>query len=229
MEEWKKIISEDGKLMYEGFTKDGKPFGSGTSYYANGNKCQEGIFGAKGFLYGRVYYQSGIVRFEGAYRHNKGYGPNYPVFGSCYDEEGNEIYYGELAVRKSGMGMPSIVKPECYGPIEPDGQPDFNTLKWSDKTNMSYGKYYVKVRGRKARRCFIEILEKNGFKSDEADADGREGTITSRLPITVDIDHKAYSHMGNTTCAAAAAATNLLISADEFLLRYEIISPIFIV
>ncbi len=90
-EEWNKIYAKNGKLMYEGFTKAGKPFGSGTSYYSNGKKFQEGLFDSTGLVYGREYYRNGKIRFEGAYKINTGYGPNYPVFGTCYDEEGNEI------------------------------------------------------------------------------------------------------------------------------------------
>lgn len=112
-EKWKKIYSKDHKLMYMGFTVDGKPFGTGISYYENGNKCQEGVFDRKGLVYGKEYYQHGILRFEGVYTRNKGYGPNYPTYGTCYDEDGNEIFYGELKIRKMGsMGFPKVVRPE---------------------------------------------------------------------------------------------------------------------
>lgn len=224
-EEWNKIYSKNGKLMYEGFTKDGKPFGSGTSYYSNGKKCQEGVFDDKGFVYGKEYYQNGNLRFEGAYKHHKGYGPNYPIFGCCYDEDGNEFFYGELTIKLvGGLSYPKIEKPECYGSIEPKGYPEFYDRKWNKEERKTCGEYYVKIRGKKARRSFIVMLEKNGFKSED-----REGAIDSKFPITVDIDRKVYGYMGNATSAAGAASSRVLITAEKFFVLYEIVSSVVIV
>ena len=228
-EEWKKINSKKGKLMYEGFTKDGKPYGSGTSYYSNGKKCQEGVFGIKGLLYGIEYYRNGRKRFEGAYRLNNGYGPNYPIFGTCYDEDGNEIFYGELTVSKVGPGWPIIVKPECFGSTEPKGKPDFSKRKWESTRRKPGGKYYVDVRDKTERQNFIVFLEKNCFKCDETETVSRKSTLESRFPIVVDVGRKRYSHMGNATCAAAAASSKALISAEDFFIRYEIESGVVIV
>ena len=228
-EEWSKIYSKNGKLMYEGFTKDGKPFGSGTSYYSNGKKCQEGLFDVKGLVYGREYYRNGKLRFEGAYKINHGYGPNYPVFGSCYDEEGKEVFYGELTIRKSGLGWPTIVKPECFGLTAPKGHPDFCNQKWESVRKKTSGKYYVDVRGEKERHSFIIFLEKNGFKCDVSATTSRESTIDSRFPIIVDIGLKKYGHIGNTTCAAAAATSKAIIPAEDFFVLYEIVSAVVIV
>ena len=228
-EEWNKIYSKNGKLMYEGFTKDGKPFGSGTSYYSNGKKCQEGVFDNKGFVYGKEYYQNGSLRFEGVYKHNDGYGPNYPIFGCCYDEEGNKIFYGELKISKSRLGWPTILKPECFGSVVLKGAPDFDKLKLASARKKSSGKYLVDVRGKKERHSFIVFLEKNGFKCADSPTTNRESTIDSRFPITVDIGRKKYGHIGNTTCAAAAVSSKSVIPAEEFYILYEIVSAVVIV
>lgn len=228
-EEWNKIYSKNGKLMYEGFTKDGKPFGSGTSYYSNGKKCQEGVFDVKGLVYGREYYRNGKIRFEGTYKINHGYGPNYPVFGFCYDEEGKEVFYGELTIRRSGLGWPTILKPECFGLTAPKGQPDFCKLKWKSTRNKPSGKYYVDVRDKNERLSFILFLAKNGFRCDDSEAINRESTIDSRFPIEVDIGHKKYGHIGNTTCAAAAATSKAIMSVEDFMIHYEIVSSVVIV
>ena len=227
-EEWKKIYSKKGKLMYEGFTKDGKPFGSGTSYYSNGKKFQEGLFDVKGMVYGREYYRHGKIRFEGTYKINQGYGPNYPVFGTCYDEEGNEIFYGELQIKKSGLGWPTIIMPDCFGSVVPKGHPDFCKLEW-ESTRKKRSKYYVDVRGKEERLCLIVFLEKNGFKCDISEAINRESTIESRFPIIVDTGNKRYSHIGNTTCAAAAVSSRRVIPVEEFYILYEIVSGVVIV
>lgn len=232
-EEWKKIYSKSGKLMYEGFTRDGMPFGSGTSYYPNGNKCQEGIFDVKGLVYGKEYYRNGNVRFEGAYMANKGYGPNYPVFGSCCDEDGNEYFYGELTVKKSGLGYPSITKPAKFGPIVHKRMPDLKTLSWREKTSDKLPEggeiCYVKLRGNAARLKFIKFLEKNGFKCKEDGPEGRENTVGSRFPISIDVERKLYGHVGSTLCAAAAASSSVLISAEDFIAVFEVMSSIVIV
>ena len=131
-EEWKKIYSEDGKLKYEGFTLFGKPYGAGTSYYSNGNKCQEGVFDIKGLVQGREYYRNGNLRFEGTYRINRGYGPNYPVFGICYDETGKEYFNGEISLWAGGVGYRSVEEPKEFGPIPLEGAPDLKMFMWED-------------------------------------------------------------------------------------------------
>lgn len=228
-EEWNKIYAKNGKLMYEGFTKAGKPFGSGTSYYSNGKKFQEGLFDSTGLVYGREYYRNGKIRFEGSYKINTGYGPNYPVFGTCYDEEGNEIFYGELKIIKSGLGWPTIVKPECFGLTVPKGKPDFSKLVWERTRKKPSGYYYVDVRGKKERIGFVVFLEKNGFTCDDSATVSRDSTIASRFPITVDIGRKKYGHMGNTICAAAAATSKVIISPEVFFIQYESLSGVVIV
>ena len=216
-EKWKKIYSKNRKLMYEGFTYYGLPHGSGTSYYENGNKCQEGVFDKKGLVYGREYYQNGNIRFEGAYTLHKGYGPNYPTYGTCYDEDGNEIFHGQLTVRKGGVGYPTIVQPEEYGPIPPHGEPDFRKRTWPVDDKVPNGCFYVNVKGQKQRLSFIEFLEKNGFKCEDDGITTRESTVESRYPIKIDFDCKEYGHIQNTTCAAAAASSNRVFSPELFI------------
>ena len=213
-ENWEKIVSKDGKLLYEGFTVNGKPKGAGTSYYNNGNKCQEGVFDVKGLVYGREYHKNGNLKYEGVFEINSGYGPNYPVFGICYDAYGKEYYRGEITVSKSGVGYPTVVKPEAFGPIPIKGSPNLEMLMWSD---LRIGTCFVKPHDKKARKAFIEILEKNGFICDEDVAIDRTSTIDSKLPITVDMNRKVYRRMGNITCAAAVASSNAICSVDEFI------------
>ena len=85
------------------------------------------------------------------------------------------------------------------------------------------GKYYVDVKGRKARTRFVVFLEKNGFKCDVSKTTSRESTIDSRFPVTVDIGRKKYGHMGNTICAAAAATSKAIMSVEDFMIHYEIL------
>lgn len=83
------------------------------------------------------------------------------------------------------------------------------------------GIYYVKVKGEQERKSFIEYLEKHGFKCDEDEVTTRQSTIDSIFPITVDTLHKKYGHLHNVTCSAAAATSARLVSAAEFIEKYE--------
>lgn len=130
---WKQLFYFPDHIKYEGFTLNGKPFGAGRTSYLNGNIYQEGVFDIKGLVYGREYYPSGVLRFEGAYRINTGYGPNYPVYGKCYDESGKEIYDGQLRVTRSGLGWPMVKEPEEFGPVVVKGKPDIDYCMWEDK------------------------------------------------------------------------------------------------
>lgn len=220
-EKWKRIYSKGHKLMYVGYVVDDKPFGTGISYYKNGNKCQEGVFDEKGLVQGKEYYQNGNLRFEGVYTQNKGYGPNYPTYGTCYDEDGKEIFYGELKIRKIGsMGFPKIVMPEEYGFITPKGMPDFNNQRWEEEEHEPRGTFYVDAKGRE-RAELVEFLERNGFKCEEDDITTRDSTIASRYPMKISFDTKVYGHIHTTTSTAAAEASRRTFSVDMFMDFFE--------
>ena len=80
---------------------------------------------------------------------------------------------------------------------------------------------YVDVRDKKERQAFIEYLEAQGFKCDEDEVTTRQSTIDSKFPITVDAGNKLYGHLHNVTCSAAAATSARLVSAAEFIEKYE--------
>ena len=127
---WEKIY-EDGYLLYEGFTVDHKAFGAGKAYYSNGTPRAEGIFSFKGLLCGREYYPNGKIRFEGSFRLNQAYGPNYPEFGSWYDEEGNLKFRGKFSVGRSSLGWPMINEPKDFF-WEKHSQVKNHTFIWED-------------------------------------------------------------------------------------------------
>ena len=126
------IRDEAGVLLYEGATRNGKPFGAGTAYYCDGTIYQEGIFGIKGLICGREYYTNGQVRFEGIYRLNRGYGPNWPEYGTFYDQDGIEQFHGEFEVRTGGVGYPMVSVPEGFGPVVQKDHPELKHAMWQD-------------------------------------------------------------------------------------------------
>lgn len=130
--EWKKIYSDDGILIYEGFTVLDKPYGSGEAYYPDGTVYREGIFGIKGLLCGKEYYPSGKLRLECVFMLNRGYGPNYPSFGLFRSEDESFTYKGEFTYKPSGTGYPIIANPEELGPVIQHGSPDLPALMWNE-------------------------------------------------------------------------------------------------
>ena len=131
--EWKRIVSDNGILLYEGYTFNNKPYGKGTTYFSNGNRYQEGQFGIKGLLSGKEYYPNGNLRFEGEFRLNRAYGPNAPISGAFYDEEGRLVFQGKFQLRYGGVGYPMVVMPEQYGPVPQAGRPkELKYLMWED-------------------------------------------------------------------------------------------------
>ena len=132
----KQLFYEDGSLMYSGSTVSGLPYGPGTVFYPDRTIYQEGLFGVKGLLSGREYYPSGQLRFEGIYKMNKGYGPNYPVYGKCFDMHGDLYFEGLLSIRNSGLGYPFVEEPAQYGKVVQDGSPLFHRFMWDDVAEL---------------------------------------------------------------------------------------------
>lgn len=118
---YKSLFSDEGDLLYEGYTLNDKPFGLGTVYFSNGNRYQEGVFDFKGLAEGREYYPSGQLRFEGIWKVNAAYGPNFPVIGNLYDEDGELIFSGKFEVKRGGVGYPMMKYPKYS--LEPKGRP----------------------------------------------------------------------------------------------------------
>ena len=108
--EYEKIYNDEG-MVYEGYVRCGKPYGLGIAYYPNGNIYREGVFDIKGIIMGKEYYSSGQLKFVGIWRKNMGYGPNYPILGNYYSENGELIFSGKFEVKKGGVGYPMMKYP----------------------------------------------------------------------------------------------------------------------
>lgn len=130
--EWKQLVNEDGILLYEGNTLFDKPYGLGKTFFSNGNVYQEGEFGIKGLLKGKEYYRSGVIRFEGVFEVCRGYGPNYPGEGKCYDQDGKLYYEGKIKCSFGGVGYPSVKVPEGFGSIPQENTPKVKWFMWED-------------------------------------------------------------------------------------------------
>ena len=116
--DYEELYDEEGILLYEGYVLNGYPCGLGRSYFDNGNIYQEGVFDLKGIKFGKEYYYSGNVKFEGSWTINKGYGPNAPKRGIVYNENGDIIFTGKFEVQSSGVGWPMIKHPAGYNNLE---------------------------------------------------------------------------------------------------------------
>ena len=228
-EEWKCIYSKAGKLVYEGYMAEGAPCGSGTSYYRNGNKCQEGVFDSKGLVYGREYYPNGNIRFEGAYECNKNFGPNYPKYGACYDESGKMYFFGEVIVSNDDAYYPTVVSPEEFGNIVLIGRPDISRCIRGDEEREPDFELYVEVKDPAERRRLIAILEKNGFTPCLNGESTRESTLKSIYPVTINMERKEYGHLKNGPGTVTAIYSKRAVKLDEFLKIYELCCMLVIV
>ncbi|MCR4621198.1 MAG: hypothetical protein K5663_03880 [Clostridiales bacterium] len=127
---WEKLYEKDW-LVYEGFTVDHKAFGAGRAFNRDGSVYMEGMFGIKGLLFGKVYYPNGFIRFEGCFRLNRAYGPNYPEYGSWFDEQGSLKYHGRFRIYRSSLGYPYVRIPEGFGKI-PSAEMKEHLFMWND-------------------------------------------------------------------------------------------------
>lgn len=126
------LLYEDNSILYEGEMYHGKPYGKGIVYFPDGVKYQEGIFGIKGLNAGQEYYPNGQVRFDGVYRVNRAYGPNAPWKGKSYDSQGVLLFDGEFRLTAGGVGYPSVVEPEEYGPVVQKDAPCYHWIMYND-------------------------------------------------------------------------------------------------
>ena len=122
---------EDGVLIYEGFAIDQKAFGPGKVFWKDGKPKAEGIFGLKGLLYGKEYYPNGMIRFEGSFKLNQAYGPNYPEYGSWFDEQGKLKYHGRFIICRSSIGYPLTSNPKGFT-WNKDANPKDHVFIWED-------------------------------------------------------------------------------------------------
>ena len=137
-----KVFYDTGELYFEGSYYDDawsnlepwKPLVLiyGTTYYRNGNRSKEGYFQWGGLLMGRVYYESGALKFDGIFNDKHGllsktkdtkliadyneiwnkyhpieysvsyYGPTFPICGKFYSESGELLLDGCSRVRSQG-------------------------------------------------------------------------------------------------------------------------------
>lgn len=110
----KKLYGDENKLLYEGYTIDGMPYGFGVMYFPDGTIYREGIFDVKGIVQGKEYYPSGQLRFKGTWSITYGYGPNAPREGEVYSEDGELTFRGRFEIKKGGVGFPMIINPKGY-------------------------------------------------------------------------------------------------------------------
>jgi N-formylglutamate amidohydrolase len=127
---WRRFFADDGNLIYEGIAAAHRPLGEGKAYYSSGKIYQEGMFDDKGLLFGREYYPTGQLRFEGIYKHRTGYGPNYPVYGRFFDLDGNAEFDGPFQIKHVGsMGYPTVAVPESFGSVVQQERPKLYDLR----------------------------------------------------------------------------------------------------
>ena len=122
-----KAYDENGILIFEGryneIWRRGKIerliYFNGKEFYADGKIKREGKFSKYGFVSGRTYYPNGRLRFEGIFNDKTKdglgnyYGPQYPLYGDYYSENGEKLFSGRFYITYLGsMFYPKIIVPE---------------------------------------------------------------------------------------------------------------------
>ncbi len=133
---WENLYDDDGILVYEGYTLDHKAFGLGRAYNRNGSVSMECFLGITGFQSGKVFYSNGVIQFDGLFRLNQAYGPNYPEYGIWYDRNGKMIYRGKFSVTRSSLGWPRVYKPEGFGTIPYNARLKGKIFLWEDARKL---------------------------------------------------------------------------------------------
>ena len=81
---------------------------------------------------------------------------------------------------------------------------------------------YVRPYTHEDRCMLVNYLEKEGFRCIEDASFTRQVTIESKFPLVIELKAKTISHMGNVTCAAAAAGSGIIMSDKDFYLLYSL-------
>ena len=90
------------------------------------------------------------------------------------------------------------------------------------KIFLNGGQLFVRFFSKEDRIKLIEFLEADGYTCEENQAFSRNSIIDSTLPLVIERDEKSIRHMGNVTCAAAAAGSGVIMSDRDFYLLYSL-------
>lgn len=165
--DYKKVI------IYKGETRFQRPYGRGKAFRPDGSLYQEGKFGLKGLISGKEYYPGGKLRFEGIWKVNWGYGPNYPIFGKWYSPEGAMLHEGPFFVRLSKLGHPTVEIPENFGPVLQEDRVRLPLYHWGfekDFESRDTSRLTLGPRGKNSYEDFIDrtwkvLMEDISFSS----------------------------------------------------------------
>lgn len=103
----------------------------------------------------------------------------------------------------------------------PNGHMKVDTDKIA-KMFINGNQLFVRFFSKEERIKLIEFLESEGFSCEESKSFSRHTTIESKFPLVIDLDEKSIRHMGNVTCAAAAAGSGIIMSDRDFYLLYSL-------
>ena len=111
--------------------------------------------------------------------------------------------------------FPKEIREKYFGKVETKKE------KRNKKENKDrFTHIYVRTNDLESREKLVDYLEKGGFSVDEEFGDTKQSILESRYPIKVNVQRKAYGVIHNTTCAAAAISSWVVISEEEFYERY---------
>ena len=81
--------------------------------------------------------------------------------------------------------------------------------------------FYVCPTTEEERARFIGFLEEEGFSYSDDSRRSKNEAFMSPFPLSVSMDDKKYSFLGNNTSAAAACSRHIVASEKEFYVLYS--------
>jgi antitoxin component YwqK of YwqJK toxin-antitoxin module len=150
---WKKL-SPNGKLLYKGFFKDGKPMGEMRKYYESGDLKAIMIYDQKNeHILTKVYYEDGEKAAEGIYYHELkdsiwryfSYYSGTVIGTESYNKgakEGIEQHFYESGKLSEEISWKNNRKEGIWNQYFEDGKPKLKTFNSSNKLSGIYTVYY---------------------------------------------------------------------------------------
>ena len=75
---------------------------------------------------------------------------------------------------------------------------------------------YIRTKDHASRLRLIEYLEGLGYSLEPDELWDREAVLESSYPVKVDIEHKCYGCLHNTTSSAAASSSGVVFDEETF-------------
>ncbi len=93
-----------------------------------------------------------------------------------------------------------------------------NETEQKDRNSLVY---YVRTASSESRLRLVDYIESEGFSCEVDEVTNRDIVLESRYPVVINAVGKVYSMLHNTTTAAAAVSSHMVINEADFYVLYK--------